>query len=282
MKKLYKGPLKTTLAFCLVCSSFASADTAASASAPNMQVRSQDRSYNTTPVRRGDSSYYSRSSANRQNYYAENYNQNYGASCETEECCDDCCDGGGFWSYISGPLIGFVAGIAGGILGAEIINNDGHDGDDGATGPQGPTGATGPTGPQGPGFTADTGQTLDFRLTGLFPTIPPGTLAVIPFATGPNGVTMEGPLVQVPAIGGTILFPNIIFTDPVFGTYNFGFSLDNSNGATISGITLNGTLVLASRDGSVTEGLTPLAGVNINPGKSQISSPFTYDPQNIP
>jgi hypothetical protein len=216
------------------------------------------------------------------------YSQSSQNDVYANQCCEtsdspQCCESNGFWDTVKVPLIGIVAGIGGGIIGAEIIGNDrGHHGHDGSSGSQGPAGPAGAAGPQGPGFPADTGQTLTFTLTGLFPASPLGSVTARPFVTGPNGVTIEGPAVVPLTGGGTINFAPIVFPNPPFGFYNFGLSITNTSAVTLAGITLNGTLVTASRDGSVTSELTPLAGVSISPGESQISSTFTYDTANVP
>lgn len=207
-----------------------------------------------------------------------NYQANY-AGYESYEGngCGECCDTGCcFWDTIKVPLIGVVAGIGGGLIGGAISSSNGHDGHDGDPGATGATGAT------GPGFTADTGQSLTFILTSLFPASTPGAVTVIPFVTRPDGITIEGAPLVAPAAGGTVVFPALLVTDPVFGFYNFGLSIANTSSTTLAGITLNGTLVNASRDASSTNELTPLAGVSIAPGESQISSTFTYDSANIP
>lgn len=209
--------------------------------------------------------------------YRRSYGQNDSNNYYDDNECDPCCSNG-CWDTVKNALIIGAAAVGGGVVGALIVK-DGHDGDDGDTGPAGPTGATGPS---GAGFIEDTGQSLTFTISSLFPASPAGSVTVIPFITTPNGVTIEGPSLISPTLGGTINFAPIVVSNPVFGFYNFGLSILNTSATTLAGITLNGTLVTASRDASVTSELTPLAGVSIAPGESQVSNTFTYGPANVP
>lgn len=216
---------------------------------------------------------YQRETLYTQSYQPQNYDESYWINNQEEACCEN----NSFWECAKVPLIGVISGIGGGIIGAEIIGgNRGHHGH------RGPAGLAGPAGPAGPGFTADTGQTLTFTLTALFPAVPGDGVSTIPFVTTPDGLTYEGPAIVTPVLGGTIIYAPIVIPNPVFGFYNFGLAITNLSAGTITGISLNGTLISASRDASMTSELTPLAGIAIPVGESQISSTFTYDNANIP
>lgn len=242
--------------------------------------------------------------------FAECQNYNY-----NNECCptNECCENEGRTSWFGNALLVTGAAILGGVAGAAISDSNHHHhrsrvGPSGATGANGNTGATGatgaggpigltgatgatgaiglqgatgPTGPTGNGpFIQDMGQSLTFTTSGLFPATPGGTLVIIPFVTAPNGITYEGTSVTAPLGGGTVNFQPIIVENPVFGRYNVGLSTINTNGP-LTGIVINGTAVLASRNNTTTTGLSPLA-VSLLTGESQFSVNFTYDPDNIP
>jgi hypothetical protein len=260
---------KALTAFLLICTSFVSAQNPQVATpvqaSPNTEYYQENRSNNANQRDWRQQRYYS------QNYQNSSYNSPDGCyegcdPCETNECCE-----GSFWDSVKIPIIGVVSGIVGGIIGAEIVGKDGHSGHDGDPGP------SGPTGPQGPGFLIDAGETLTFALTSLFPATPAGTVSVVPFVTDPSGITYDGPEVVAPTAGGTTNYAPIVIPNPIFGFYNFGLQITNTSLTTLAGITLNGTLVFKTRDSSVTNEITPLAGVSIAPGTSQISSTYTYD-----
>jgi len=228
---------------------------------------------------------YDRESHNRYagNYEIESKNGYPAPDYNCSQPCDPCqepCGSNGFWDSAKTAIIIGVAAIGGGFIGAELAGGKkgsrGHDGDDGDDG------AEGPEGPPGPGFIADVGQTLSFRLTALFPAVPNGAVSALPFVTSPNGVTFEGPAVVTPTSGGSVVFSAIVVPNPVFGFYNFGLSITNTSTTVLTGITLNTSLVTASRDASSTVELTPVAGVTIAPGESQVSNTFTYDSANVP
>lgn len=198
---------------------------------------------------------------------------------------DDCCEYQECkprWFTVKDAVILGVAAGLGAAAGALVHHKNGHhggDGEHGRRGRRGRDGETGPQGPQGPGFTEDVGQTLTFITSALFP-LPPGTVTAIPFITDPSGRTFEGPTVVI--VNGTNTFPPIVVPNPIFGTYNVGLQITNPTATPITGITLNGSIAIASRDGSSTTELAPLAGVLVGPGESQITTTFTYDPANVP
>jgi hypothetical protein len=223
--------------------------------------------------------------------YAPNYAIESRNCCPDYNCCEPCnpCENRCGWDQARSVLFIGAAAILGGVIGGEICNgrkrHRGHDGDDGYDGPKGSKGSPGLQGPQGPGFTPDIGQTLTFFFNALVPapvSPPPGTgLTLIPFVTAPDGVTTESPAVVV-TVAGAPLFASIVITNPVFGFYNFGFSIKNPGLATLTGITLNGSTVQASRDGSTTIMSTPAAATVISPGESQVDATFTYDRTDVP
>jgi hypothetical protein len=219
----------------------------------------------------------------------EGFDNSYSSS-DSNCCqpCDPCCKPKSAWDKIALPLLVGAAAVAGGFIGGEVA--DGKRGHRGATGAAGTAGAagnagtqggTGDVGPAGTSFVADTGETLTFRLSGLFPAVAAGSVVALPFVTAPDGTTFEGTAVVTPTVGGTVAFDPIVIDNPVFGFYNFGLKITNV-GAILAGVTLNQTSVIASRNGSTTTELTPVAGTTIAAGESQISSTFTYDPANVP
>ncbi len=200
-------------------------------------------------------------------------------SCEEVDCCQD--NG----SFQNRALIVGGAAIIGGVIGAVVGSSNHHhsssgrQGPSGSSGEPGSTGPVGPVGPPGPGFTNDPGQTLTFNLSTLI--LDEGSFSgtLIPFVTGPDGNTVEGPpvvLIDVPSSHNEDFDP-IVINNPVFGQYQAG--VQATDGSMYATIYVNG-MVEASRDGST----TGLANVQFQITDQQMQGAllFSYDQQNIP
>lgn len=227
-------------------------------------------------------------------------NYNYDECGPANECCstNDCCSTSGRskTNWVGNALLVTGAAVLGGLAGAAISNGGHHHhrervgpaGVAGATGATGlvggigATGASGATGATGAGpFNVDTGESLTFILSGLFPEAPGASLTLIPFVTAPDGMTYEGASIVVPPTGGTVNFEPIFIEDPIYGYYNLGVNVINSGGP-VAGVMLSGSAVEASRRSSATTGLLPLVGVSLGSGQSQFGVNFTYGPDNVP
>lgn len=173
-------------------------------------------------------------------------------SCEEANCCEN---NGNFQKRAL--LVGGAA-IVGGILGAVIGNSDHHHSSSGSRGPSGSPGEQGPTGlvgPSGPGFTNDPGQTLTFNLsTGLEAEGGIFSVTLIPFATGPNGMTVEGAPVILTDISLPYYenFDPIVINNPVFGQYQIGVQAINTDSPYSIITTFTGNVV-ASKNNSTTD-----------------------------
>lgn len=130
----------------------------------------------------------------------------------------------------------------------------------------------------GPGFIFDDGETLTFTLMVLFPANPEGTVIATPFVTTPYGETLKGETVTIDSEGDIVFEPIAVLT-PAYGFYNFGLIIINSSSTKLSGITLR--LITDSRDKSITNELIPKVSANIEQGKIEIFSTFSYDFKDI-
>ncbi len=195
----------------------------------------------------------------------------------------DCCQDNG--NFQNKALIIGGAAIIGGVIGAVIGNSDHHHsssasrGPSGSSGEPGPAGPTGPVGPPGPGFTNDPGQTLTFNLTANIFLEGSFSGTFIPFVTGPDGSTVEGPPVVLIDVSSNHSedFDPIVINNPVFGQYQAGIQLTDST--EFSFVDVEGN-VEASRNGSTTD--LPGIEFQITGPQMQGTLLFSYDQQNIP
>lgn len=178
-------------------------------------------------------------------------------------------------------LLGGVV-IVGGVIGL-LCSQHHHSGSKGS---HGSTGVPGPQGPVGANFTADIGQTLDFALSLEYFTSGPNgiTYTVIPFIVTPNGTLIEGDSQQLTTtVNIPVSLGTISVSDPLFGVYKFGVSMQSPDGnPTTYEIRLR-TDTTASRDGSIT---TVMATV-FTPGDATVVDlqyilDYTYSPLNPP
>lgn len=166
---------------------------------------------------------------------------------------------------IGSAIIG--AGIGAGVALA-VQNERGHKGSEGVEG------ATGPAGE----FPSDTGESLTVNFTlGLMDLVAEGVL--VPFVTGPDGVTVEGPAINYAPNSMPVIAP-IVISDPAFGFYNIGLQF---TGANLAGTYFIMAMVVASRDGATTfiqYGSQTISMIGVT--ETQFNNTFTYDPDNVP
>jgi len=164
-----------------------------------------------------------------------------------DRCCDTGC--GSVWKDLAIFTGAAAAGVAAGVIAGNSSGSKGHRGSQGATGPQGPQGIQGIQGEQGPpglGFTpAPEGTTVTFT-EALVVAVPIVAGTLTPFVETPDGRTLLGTPITAPAIV-TGALPPITDTEPVFGTYHFGFVL--SSGFVTTGLTAT-TLITTTRAGA--------------------------------
>ena len=143
---------------------------------------------------------------------------------------------------------------------------------------RGRTGDEGPAGDSGVSFVADTDQQLAFSFDADFPDVgTAGTL--IPFVTGPDGVTVEGPAVAYPAGASFPVIADIVILNPLFGFYNVGFQLFSTDTAGTYNMDVT---VSASRDSSSTVIQFGNNTGSVGSTQAQFGTTFSYDPDNIP